>query len=71
MAHKCQTRLGVWWFKRETRSILELVELFPRWVKIVVFGCIIFLYTLARLYMLVEGFVGLRSLPAEVFTTVE
>ncbi|MBE3045862.1 hypothetical protein IMZ48_25625 [Candidatus Bathyarchaeota archaeon] len=71
VAHRYHARLGVWLFQEEARSILELVELLPRWAKIVIHGSVIFLYTLARVYILAEAFAGLRSLPAKVYTTVE
>ncbi|KAI1759528.1 hypothetical protein GGR53DRAFT_523784 [Hypoxylon sp. FL1150] len=43
----------------------------PRWASLALHGSVILVYAMARMYILVEGFVGLRVLPAKLYICVE
>ncbi|KAK5663613.1 hypothetical protein OQA88_4044 [Cercophora sp. LCS_1] len=71
VGHKVQARFGMWLFGKKTESIMGLIEVMPRWAKVIIHGPFIFVYVIARGYVLVEGFLGLRALPPKLFVTVE
>ncbi len=71
VGHKYQAYLSMRIFGQKTNSILEFVEMVPRWGQIAIHGPVIFLYVLARTYILAEGFLSLRALPAEVYGSVD
>lgn len=52
-------------------TLMGLVKLLPRWAAILTHLPVIAAYCLARAYVVVEGFVGLRSLPRLAFASVE
>jgi hypothetical protein len=59
------------WFDKDASSFIEVLSLFPRWLQLLGLLPIYGTYGIARIYMLVECFISLRSLPREVFTTVD
>ncbi|KAK0611719.1 hypothetical protein B0T14DRAFT_334205 [Immersiella caudata] len=71
VGHKLQARFGLWMFQKETRSILELIEIMPGWLKFAIHAPFIGLYVAARAYTLVESFYGLRALPPRLYVCVE
>ena len=71
LGHQIQSYIGWYLFKKRTSTILELVNMLPRWTKILIHGPVIILYVLARVYILVEGFFGLRCMPAQLYRCVE
>ncbi|KAF4437471.1 hypothetical protein F53441_13032 [Fusarium austroafricanum] len=71
IGHKLQSRVAMWLFQKETKSILQMVEILPRWLTILIHGPIFILYIICRTYILIEGFVGLRALQARLYFSVE
>ena len=64
-------RLAKWIFNNhEAKTILEVASLLPRWAAFLIHFPIIFSYALARTYIIIEGFVGLRALPKSAFESV-
>ena len=64
-------RLARWIFNNhEASTILGVASLLPRWAAFLVHFPVIFAYALARSYIIVEGFVGLRALPKSAFESV-
>jgi hypothetical protein len=63
-------RVGKVLFGKETESIFELYNVAPVWVRYVVNTPVLFLYAIARGYILLEGFIGLRALPLSVYKSV-
>lgn len=51
-------------------TILDLASLLPRWVAVMVHSPVLVVYGLARAYIIVEGFVALRTLPNSAFASV-
>lgn len=63
--------LGKLLFKKEALTILDLLKQCPAWFLILVIGPIVGLYSVARLYIIVEALVGLRALPTSAYATVD
>ena len=55
----------------EETTILGVASLLPRWVAVWLHAPFFFAYVLARGYIMVEGCVNLRALPATAFQTVD
>jgi hypothetical protein len=71
VGHKVQAKFGLLMFDKETKSILELIEIMPSWLKIAIHAPFIGLYIAARAYTLFESFYGLRALPVKLYLCVE
>jgi hypothetical protein len=52
-------------------TIMGVASLLPRWVGILTHSPVIIAYTLARTYIIVEGFVSLRALSLTAFASVD
>jgi hypothetical protein len=63
-------RVGKLLFGKEIESIFGLYNVTPVWVRYVVNTPVLFLYAIARGYILLEGFIGLRALPLSVYKSV-
>ena len=64
-------RLARWLFdNNEADNILAVASLLPRWAAILLHFPVIFMYALARSYIIVEGFVSLRALPKSAYESV-
>ena len=55
----------------EETTILGVGSLLPRWTAILFHGPVVAAYALARMYIIVEGFVSLRSLSYTAFASVD
>jgi hypothetical protein len=64
-------RVGKLLFGKETESIFELYNVAPVWVRYVVNAPVLFLYAIARGYILLEGFIGLKALHLSVYKSVD
>lgn len=65
-------RLARTFFNRDdVDSILGLGSLLPRWLAILLHLPVIIAYSVARVYIICEGCVGLRSLPLAAFNSVQ
>ena len=51
--------------------LLDMVKLWPRWGQLAILLPVFVLYTAARLYILTEAFVGLRSLPMKAYADIQ
>lgn len=58
-------------FGEEANTIFELNTTGPPLVRFICNGFILFMYTIARGYILLEGFIGLRALPLNVYTSID
>ncbi|MCJ1412948.1 hypothetical protein MMC19_007049 [Ptychographa xylographoides] len=58
-------------FKKNAATLLDLAFLFPRAVQIPVLLPFFGSYTIARTYVIVEGFISLRSLPLSAYDSVD
>jgi len=58
-------------FKKEAHTTLDLLKLCPAWFLILTLGPVVALYSVARLYIIVEGLVSLRALPPSAYATVD
>lgn len=54
----------------EETTILGVASLLPRWAALWIHSPLVFAYSLARGYLIVEGFVSLRALPAGAYNSV-
>jgi hypothetical protein len=63
--------VGLRLFKKEVNTPLELAALLPRWAAVLIHGPVLILYCTARAYILLEGFISLRVLPARLYETVD
>ena len=64
-------RVGRILFKKDARTALDLLRLCPAWFLILTLGPVVGLYSIARLYVIVEALVGLRALPTDAYDTVD
>ena len=55
----------------EVETLMDFVFLYPQWFIAFVVQSVFGFYSLARLYIIVESFAGLRELPVNTFTNVE
>ncbi|KAI9866389.1 MAG: hypothetical protein M1813_001511 [Trichoglossum hirsutum] len=58
-------------FGKEAETIFEISNAAPVWSKYVAFAPVLICYGVARAYVLLEGFIGLRALPVGVYTSVD
>jgi hypothetical protein len=63
--------VGKFLFKKEARTTLDLLKLCPAWFLVLVIGSVVGLYSVARLYIIIEALVGLRALPTGAYATVD
>lgn len=64
-------RLAKGLFKNhDATTILGVANLLPRWVAVITHAPIFLIYSLARGYIMVEGFFALRALPTSTFASV-
>jgi hypothetical protein len=61
---------GTWWDGSECKEKLDRYRIM-RWVTMSIQGISIMVYAFARLYLIVEVFIGLRAVPAAVYKTPE
>ena len=54
----------------EATMILGVASLLPRWAAVMVHSPVFVIYSLARAYVIIEGFVILRALPMSAFASV-
>ena len=58
-------------FGKTAETIFELNSVAPTWTRYASNGLILFLYAVTRSYILLEGFIGPRSLPLRDYTSVD
>jgi hypothetical protein len=58
-------------FDTDATTILELAGMLPKWATVVAHSPVVICYAVARSYILVEGFIGLRALPSILYASVE
>ncbi|KAF2185266.1 hypothetical protein K469DRAFT_708051 [Zopfia rhizophila CBS 207.26] len=63
-------RLAWLMYGKKVSTALEFAALLPRWAKLAMAIPVALTYTLARAYIILEGFISLRALPAVLFTSV-
>jgi len=51
-------------------TIIEVASLLPYWVAVLLHASFIAIYVIARSYILVEGFIDLRTMPSSAFESV-
>lgn len=54
----------------EATTLLSVAKLLSRWVAVLIHGPVIVAYVLVRSYIIVEGLVNLRALPASAYASV-
>ncbi|MCJ1251867.1 hypothetical protein MMC30_009105 [Trapelia coarctata] len=54
----------------EATTLMGVVELLPRWAAVLIHGPVIAIYIVVRGYIIVEGLVNLRALPAAAYASV-
>ena len=68
----CSGKLvGKYFFPGSPKYAIEIVKMLPKWVTLSLMWPLIIAYFTARSYIIVEGFVSLRALPATAFQYVD
>jgi phosphoglycerol transferase MdoB-like AlkP superfamily enzyme len=71
IGHRASRPVARYVFNTNATTILEVAGMLPKWAKVAVHLPIVFCYTVARAYILLEGFTGLRALPSTLYVSVE
>jgi hypothetical protein len=68
------TSLSNWiakkYFQHEASTFIDVASLFPRWFQLAGLIPIYGSYGVARTYIVIEGFISLRSLPVDAYASV-
>ena len=68
------TNLSGWfarkYFQKEARTFIDVASMFPQWFQLAGLIPIYGSYGIARLYIIVEGFISLRRLPVDAYASV-
>jgi len=64
-------RMAKFLFDKEANTVLDAVMLFPRWIQVLALLPFYVSYSIARIDILAEGFIGLRRLPLDIYASVD